>query len=76
MTDEDKPTLQHMAGDCDWWLRDAGAHYRDIAHWLRGMAARCRLPNPQRELPNLARRYELRAGHLKERRRLSNLLDD
>jgi hypothetical protein len=41
-----------------------GSHYRELATWLREIAHKCRLPNPQRELLDLARRYEIRAGHL------------
>jgi hypothetical protein len=26
------------------WSADAGKHYRELAHWLRGVAAKCRLP--------------------------------
>jgi len=63
MSDEYTPTLQDIAADRDWWLRHSGAHYRELAAWLRGVAARCRLPNPQRELLALARRYERRADH-------------
>jgi hypothetical protein len=61
MSDEHTLTLQEIAPDRDCWFRDAGAHYREVAHWLRGTAAKCRLPNPQRELLSLARRYERRA---------------
>ena len=64
MSDEHPLTLQDFAADRDWWLRDAGAHYRELSHWLRGLAAKCRLANPQRELLSLARRYDLRAEHL------------
>ena len=61
MLDERTLTLQEIAADRDWWYRNSGAHYREVAHWLRGTAAKCRLPNPQRELLSLARRYERRA---------------
>src|SRR6266550_5532272 len=44
MTDEHTPTLQDIAADRDWRSRDAGKHYRELAHWLRGIAAKCRLP--------------------------------
>jgi hypothetical protein len=59
MSDEHTPTLQFAIA----WLRDSSAHYREIAHRLRGIAAGCRLPNPQRELLDLAGRYERRADH-------------
>ena len=61
MSDEYTPTLQDLAADRDRWFRNAGPHYREVAHWLRGVAARCHLPNPQRELLTLAGRYERRA---------------
>jgi len=64
MPDEDPPTLQEIAADREWWLHNAGAHYRELAAWLRESAGKCRLPNPQKELLRLARRYELRADHL------------
>jgi hypothetical protein len=38
MPDEHTPTLQNIAADRDWWLKDAGAHYRDLAAWLRETA--------------------------------------
>jgi hypothetical protein len=47
----------------DWWQLD-GTHYRELAAWLRDIAGKCRLPNPQGELLSLARRYERRADHL------------
>ena len=61
MLNEHTSTLQEIAAERDQWFRNAGAHYREVAHWLRGVAARCRLPNSQRELLTLARRYERRA---------------
>ena len=60
----DKYTLTLPTVDRDRWSANAGAHYRELAHRLRGLAAKCRLPNPQRELLSLARRYEIRAKHL------------
>ena len=44
MMDEHTPTLQGIAADRDWWSAAAGKHYRELAHWLRGIAAKCRLP--------------------------------
>ena len=64
MSDERTPTLQDIAADRDWWSADAGTHYRELVHWLRGIAAKCRLPYTQKELVNLARRYEIRADNL------------
>ena len=57
-----------MSDDRDWWQLD-GAHYRELAVWLRDVAAKCRLPNPQQELLTLAKRYERRADHLDRHRR-------
>jgi predicted ATPase len=56
-----------IAADRDWWSERAGEHYRELAHWLRGVAAKCRLPATQKEILNLARRYEIRANHLGSR---------
>jgi hypothetical protein len=68
MPDENTPTnLQDIAADRDWWRQDAGAHYRELAAWLRETARKCHFPNPQRELLNLARRYEMRAEQLDRR---------
>jgi hypothetical protein len=64
MMDEHTPTLQDIAADRDSWSADAGTHYRDLAHWLHGIAARCRLPYTQRKLLDLARRYDIRADHI------------
>jgi hypothetical protein len=49
MTENHTPTLQQIAADRDWWSVDAGKHYRELAHWLRGIAAKCRLPYTQKE---------------------------
>jgi hypothetical protein len=67
MSDEHTPTLQQIAADRDWWSADAGAHYRELAHWLRGIAAKCRLPYSRRELLDLAQRYDGRAKRLSRR---------
>jgi hypothetical protein len=40
----------------------------ELAAWVRETAAKCRLPNPLKELLKLARRYEVRAGYLERRR--------
>jgi hypothetical protein len=58
-----------MMDDRDWWQLDGGAHYRELAAWLREVARTCRLPNPQGELLTLAERYERRADHLDFRAR-------
>jgi hypothetical protein len=60
-----------MMNDRDWWQQDSGAHYRELATWLRDVARRCYLPNPQGELLSLARRYERRAERLERRTRRS-----
>lgn len=62
MSDEHTPTLQNIATDRDWWSADAGRHYHELAHWLRGIAAKCRLPYTQKELLKLARRYDRLGG--------------
>jgi len=42
MSDEYTPTLQQTPADReDWWSAHAGS---ELAHWLRGIAAKCRLP--------------------------------
>lgn len=60
MTEKHTPALQDIAADPDWWSTDAGKHYRELAHRLRGIAAKCRLPYTQKELLDLARRYDTR----------------
>jgi hypothetical protein len=60
-----------MMNDRDWWQLDSGAHYRELATWLRDVARRCHLPNPQAELLSLARRYERRGEQLDRRARRS-----
>ena len=57
-----------MMEDRDWW-GSTGEHYRELAGWLREIAGKCRLPNPQQELLKLARTYERRADHLEGRSR-------
>jgi hypothetical protein len=64
----DDPGGRSAGRDPEWCLAN-GAHYRDLATWLREVAGRCRLPNPQRELLTLARRYERLADHLERRAR-------
>jgi hypothetical protein len=64
MSDEYTPTLQHIAADRDWWSAHAGKHYRELAHRLRSIAAKCRLPYSQRELLDLARLYDARADRI------------
>jgi hypothetical protein len=46
---------------------DPRKHYRDLAHWLRGISAKCRLPDPQEELLGLARQYDIKANYLSGR---------
>jgi len=64
MSDEHTLELQDIATDRDRWSQHAGKHYRELAHWLRGVAAKCRLPNPQRELLSLASRYDRQADYV------------
>jgi hypothetical protein len=56
-----------MMEDRNWWGPDNGMHYRELAAWLREIAGKCHLPNPQQELLTLARRYERRAQYLERR---------
>jgi hypothetical protein len=42
-----------MMDDRDWWQL-GGTHYRELAGRLREVAGKCRLPNMQRELLDLA----------------------
>jgi hypothetical protein len=58
MVDQHTPSFRQIEVDRDWWLNDSGTHYRELAAWLRELASKCRLPNPRRELLDLARRYE------------------
>jgi hypothetical protein len=67
MTEKHTPTLQDIAADRDWWSADADKHYRGLAHRLRGIAAKCRLPYTQKELLDLARRYDTRADRIGRR---------
>jgi hypothetical protein len=62
---------ERLMNDRDWWQQDSGAHYGELATWLRDVAQRCHLPDPQGELLSLARRYERRAEHLDRRARRS-----
>ena len=64
MSDEHAPTLQQIAPDRDWWSQEAREHHRELANWLRGIAAKCRLPYTQKELLDLARRYDNRADRI------------
>ena len=61
-SDEHTLTLQEIAADRDCWSAHAGEQYRELAHWLRGIAAECRLPYTQKELLKLARRYDRLGG--------------
>jgi len=70
MPDEHSLTLRQIdqARDDLNWRLSSSMHYRGLAGWLRDIARKCRLPNPQQELLSLARRYERRADHLERRR--------
>jgi hypothetical protein len=46
---------------------DAGRHYRELAHRLRGIAAKWRLPYTRKVLLDLARRYDTRADRIGRR---------
>ena len=67
MPDENKHTLQEIAADRDWWSAEAGKHYRELAHSLRGIAATSRLPHTQKKLLDLARRYDHTADRIGRR---------
>jgi hypothetical protein len=47
-------------------IRMLGAHYHELAEWLRLIARSCRLPYTRLELTRLARRYDLRADQLQK----------
>ena len=64
MSDEYTPTLQDIVADRNWRSAEAGTHYRELAHSLRGIAAKCRLPYTQKKLLDIARRYDIRADHI------------
>jgi hypothetical protein len=68
MSDAHTPTLQGIATDRNQWSADAGKHYRELAHSLRGIAAKCPLPHTQKELLDLARRYDYTADRIGRRR--------
>jgi hypothetical protein len=67
MMDEHTPTLQQIAADRGLVVGRCREHYRKLANWLRGIAAKCRLPYTQKELLDLARRYDTRADHIGRR---------
>ena len=56
-----------MMDDRDWWQRDGGEHYRELATKLRDIARQCRFPGARQEILDLASRYEVRANHLDTR---------
>jgi hypothetical protein len=62
----DDPEGRLSWSDPEWYF-SAGAHYSDLSAWLREVAGRCRLPNPQRELLALARKYARLAARLERR---------
>jgi hypothetical protein len=64
MSDEYTPTLQDIAADRNRWSADAGKHYSELAHSLRGIAAKCPLPYTQKELLDLARLYDNTADRI------------
>jgi hypothetical protein len=64
MTDENKFALHDIATNRDLWLSESRWHYQELAAWLREIAGKCRLPNPQKELLDITRLYERRADHL------------
>jgi hypothetical protein len=50
-----------IAADRNWWLGDAGAHYRELATWLRDSRPEMPSNDPQRELLDLGVREKSRA---------------
>jgi hypothetical protein len=67
MPNDHYPTLREISADRNWWLQDNGAHYKELAGWLHEFAGKCGLPNPQRELLRLARKYERKAENLEQK---------
>ena len=59
----DDPESRLAWSDPEWYFA-ADAPYRDLSACLKEVASRCRLPNPQRELLTLARKYERLAARL------------
>jgi hypothetical protein len=64
MSDEHTLALQDITADRNCRSQQYRKHYRQVAHWLRGVAAKCRLPDPQTELLDIAGRYDRRANQL------------
>jgi hypothetical protein len=69
MTDDHTPTLQDIAPIRTGGCGTAERITENWSGWLRGIAAKCRLPIARRELLNLAGRYERRAEHFELRAR-------
>ena len=64
MSDEYQQNSRYIEQERQRFAATAGPHYRKLAGTLRALALECRLPNPQRELLSLARRYDRTAAHL------------
>jgi hypothetical protein len=62
----DDPEGRLAWSDPEWYV-SAGAHYSELSAWLREVAGRRRLPNPQRKRLTLARRYERLAARLERK---------
>ena len=63
MPNEHAPALQDLTVNRNCRSQHDQKQYRQVAHWLRGVAVKCRLPDPQRELLDIATRYDRRAEH-------------
>jgi hypothetical protein len=59
--------IADIAADRDWWSANAGKHYHELAHRLRDIAAKWRLPYTHKVLLDLARRYDTRADRIGRR---------
>jgi hypothetical protein len=56
-----------MGTPLDRALPGNGAHYREIAHKLRGLARQCHFPGARRELLDLAASFDRRADYFATR---------
>lgn len=71
MSNEYQQNSRYIEQERQRFAATAGPHYRKLAGTLRVLALECRLPNPQRELLSLARRYDRMAEHLNRSARQS-----
>jgi hypothetical protein len=59
-------SLIGVTGDPIWWQEPT--RYRELATWLREIVRKCKLPNAEQELLDLAQRYQRRADQIPEYR--------